>query len=254
MLSRYVNKLSYYSVLTNSSLEIKTSNQPPQKYTNAVSTLSSKTLSTLAPTPQSLPSLSKTPSVTVMVVNLYYRNPSVLPTSGFGYLIPRSIPFSQNPEFALGVIFDSDSSVGQDSVPGTKLTVMMGGHWWDTFSSYPDSDEGAAMAKSVLRRHLNITEEPEVVRVNLQKDCIPQYTVGHEQRMKRAHGELIREYKGKLAVVGNSYTGVGVNDCVRAAREVAIEIGLAMDETGLKKAFVDEKVWTVLGRLGRRRV
>jgi protoporphyrinogen/coproporphyrinogen III oxidase len=179
-----------------------------------------------------------------MVVNLYYNNPSIVPVHGFGYLIPRSIPWNQNPERALGVIFDSDASIGQDTAPGTKITVMLGGHWWDDFDSYPDEAEGAEMAKAILKRHLNIEEEPSIVNVSLQKDCIPQYTVGHDARMKSAHGELLRAFNGKLIVAGNSYTGVGLNDCVRAARDVVMGIKDGTEDfTGLDH-FLSEK-WLV---------
>jgi oxygen-dependent protoporphyrinogen oxidase len=163
-------------------------------------------------------------AVTVMVVNLYYSDPNILPERGFGYLIPRSIPYEQNPECALGVVFDSDAVQGQDTVPGTKVTVMLGGHWWDGFSSYPDEEEGAAMAKTVLYRHLKIDVEPDAVNVGLQKECIPQYVVGHERRMRVANGELLQGFNGKLKVAGNSYTGVGLNDCVMAARDVVLGI------------------------------
>ncbi|KAE9381840.1 Protoporphyrinogen oxidase [Stipitochalara longipes BDJ] len=204
------------------SISIKTAlNQTPKNYTQAISTISGKTLSTLTP---SVPSLSSMHAVTVMVVNLYYSNPNILPERGFGYLIPRSIPFEQNPECALGVVFDSDAVQGQDTVPGTKVTVMLGGHWWDGFSSYPDAEEGAAMAKTVLHRHLKIDVEPDAVNVGLQKDCIPQYVVGHESKMRAANRELMSAFKGKLKVAGNSYTGVGLNDCVMAARDVVMEI------------------------------
>jgi oxygen-dependent protoporphyrinogen oxidase len=185
--------------------------------------------------------------VTVMVVNLYYNDPNILPERGFGYLIPRSISFDQNPECALGVVFDSDTTIGQDSVPGTKVTVMLGGHWWDGFDSYPDEEEGAAMAKAILKRHLRIEIEPEVVNVGLQRECIPQYTVGHEERMKRAHGELMSAFKGKLTVAGNSYTGVGLNDCVRAARDAVMGVKKGEENTGLEefarpRAWVDTKL------------
>lgn len=179
-----------------------------------------------------------------MVVNLYYTNPSIVPVHGFGYLIPRSIPWNQNPEQALGVVFDSDATVGQDTAPGTKITVMLGGHWWDDFNSYPDEAEGAAMAIAVVKRHLNIEVEPSAVLVGLQKECIPQYTVGHNARMKSAHGELLRAFDGKLIVAGNSYTGVGLNDCVRAARDVVMGIKEGTKEfTGLNH-FLSEK-WLV---------
>lgn len=163
--------------------------------------------------------LAGTPAVTVMVVNLYFSNPSVLPVRGFGYLLPRSLPFEQNPERALGVVFDSDASIGQDEIPGTKVTVMLGGHWWDDWQAYPDEEMGASMAKDILKRHLGISEEPRAVRVGLQKECIPQYVVGHHERMAQGH-EALRSFNGRLRVAGSSYTGVGLNDCVRSARNV----------------------------------
>lgn len=177
-----------------------------------------------------------------MVVNLFFTNPNVLPVHGFGYLLPRSLSLDQNPERALGIVFDSDASIGQDDASGTKVTVMLGGHWWDDFESYPDEDEGASMARAILKRHLGIEEEPRAVRVSLQRDCIPQYGVGHEQRMADASREL-EKWKGKLRVAGNSYTGVGLNDCVRAARDVAKGLVDGTARTGLE-SFVGGKKWS----------
>lgn len=174
-----------------------------------------------------------------MVVNLCYAGTSLLPVDGFGYLIPRSTPLEQNPERALGVIFDSALAKENVELPGwqgrttTKFTVMLGGHWWDSFSEYPDEAEGVAMAKALLKRHLKIEEEPIAVHVGLQRQCIPQYTVGHDARMKNAHGELIQSFKGKLAVAGSSFTGVGINDCVRAARDIAMDVSRYEGSTGI---------------------
>lgn len=213
--------------------QIKTAhNQTPANYTQAISTISGKTLSTLT---SSVPSLSSMHAVTVMVVNLYYPYLHLLPERGFGYLIPRSIPFEQNPECALGVVFDSHAVTGQDTVSGTKVTVMLGGHWWDGFSSYPDEDEGAAMAKTILHRHLKVDIEPDAVQVGLQRECIPQYVVGHEKRMRMANSELMHGFRGKLKVAGNSYTGVGLNDCVRAAMDVVMGIKRGEEGTGLER-------------------
>ncbi|KAE8449369.1 hypothetical protein EG329_008270 [Mollisiaceae sp. DMI_Dod_QoI] len=226
-----------YDVESNGIKIKNASNHTSATYTKAISTISSRTLSTLSG--DRLPSLSKTPSVTVMVVNLYYSDPNILPEQGFGYLIPRSIPYEQNPECALGVVFDSDAIQGQDTATGTKVTVMMGGHWWDGFDAYPDEEEGSAMAQSILKRHLKIDTPPTLVRVSLQKDCIPQYTVGHHSRMESGHEELKDVFKGKLAVAGNSYTGVGLNDCVRAARDVVMGVKKSESPTGLE-SFVGQ--------------
>ncbi|KAF7190952.1 Protoporphyrinogen oxidase [Pseudocercospora fuligena] len=224
--------------------------------------------------------VASTATVTAMSVNLYFRTPN-LHEPGFGYLIPSATPFEQNPERALGVVFDTAYSPSpadvdasnwhefsdeqmkmlkegresgkqlvnvndfawynmpnppnlQDHVPqrGTKLTVMFGGHWWDGWPAYPDEKEALSMARSVLERHLGIKEEPEAWQVNLQKDCIPQYHVGHEQKLKDAHNTIWREYKGRLRVAGNWMSGVGVNDCLRSAYEVANNIN--RDATGLE--------------------
>ncbi|RDW78076.1 hypothetical protein BP5796_05928 [Coleophoma crateriformis] len=199
-------------------------NLPIKPYAHVISTISSQALAGLTDVPgqfaKSLQtSLQAIPSVTVMVVNLFYKQEGLAP-NGFGYLIPRSINFDQNPECALGVVFDSDSTQGQDTVSGTKLTVMLGGHWWDSFDTYPTTEEGEKMARRVLERHLHITESPLAVNVSLHKDCIPQYTVGHTQRMQKANTDLHRAFGGRLAVTGNSYNGVGLNDCVRNAAQL----------------------------------
>ncbi|KAL8943431.1 MAG: hypothetical protein Q9216_001069 [Gyalolechia sp. 2 TL-2023] len=206
-----------------------------EEFTHVISTISSKALSSIVRPASSVHLLSQTPSVTVMVVNLYFSNPSILPARGFGYLLPRSLPFEQNPEYALGVVFDSDAAIGQDEIPGTKVTVMLGGHWWDGWVAYPDEEMGASMARAVLKRHLGISEEPQAIHVGLQKDCIPQYTVGHHSRMARADSALRKEFKGRLKVAGNSYTGVGLNDCIRSAKNVVAGLVEGRDrDTGLE--------------------
>lgn len=190
-------------------------------------------------------------AVTVLVVNLYFKTPELLTwlkppggfprvpeLAGFGYLIPRSIPFAQNPERALGVIFDSDvtpdlwTSVPPDENtweggPGTKLTVMMGGHWWDGWTEFPEGEEAKLMARSVLKRHLGIEEVPVVCEANLQRGCIPQYHVGHSARMSQAHDALVEGFGDRLRVAGSWYSGVGVNDCLRGAWDLVA--GMAAD-------------------------
>ncbi|KAK5114462.1 hypothetical protein LTR62_002397 [Meristemomyces frigidus] len=268
-------------------------------YTHVISALSPGHLNNVARQPEErgtailIPTI---PAVTVMTVNLYYRTPDLNPP-GFGYLIPQATPFENNPERALGVIFDTAYSPStkdidlnnwqidnisqlqqareqgqlinvndfawynmperpnvQDDVPerGTKLTVMLGGHWWNEWPSFPDEKEGLAMAKSVLQRHLNITEEPEAWAVNLQRDCIPQYNVGHEERLKTAHSNVRREYKGRLRVAGSWMSGVGVNDCLRSAWDVVQGLRKGVDGTGLEHIGTTEYVRLKAVKPGQR--
>ena len=182
-----------------------------------------------------------------MVVNLHYRDPNLLPVQGFGYLIPRSIPMKQNPERALGVVFDSDAIIGQDTASGTKVTVILGGHWWDEWPVYPDEEEAASMARAVLLRHLNINTEPTAIHVSLQRDCIPQYTVGHFDRLAAAHDYVSDRFHGRLTLAGSSYNGVSVNDCIRAGVDAAhgVKAPGPRKPTGLESAL-DESDWVTI--------
>jgi oxygen-dependent protoporphyrinogen oxidase len=229
-------------------------------------------------------------SVNVMVINLYYSNPNLLSIRGFGYLIPRSVPIEQNPERALGVLFGSETSgrfdpvhrqsappfylqrewdeergqpvilphepydgpdvVHQDTAEGTKLTVMMGGHWWSEWadSDLPTEEQAIEMAVTLLQRHLDIKERPAVAKARLNRNCIPQPPVGYPQDMATIHDALLSTYDGRLKVVGPWWQGLpGMNDCVRAARDTAWAIRDQKDEvTGLQNYMRESWVVTHL--------
>ena len=164
-------------------------------------------------------------AVSVTVVNLYYPESDINPLQGFGYLIPRSVPYEKNPERALGVVFGSGTGNEmtedgfKDHKLGTKLTVMLGGHLWDHYkeSDYPDHDQAVAMARSVVERHMGITAAPTVARSWLHRNGIPQYTVGHQARLKEISRSVRRDFNGRLSLAGNWYTGVSVMDCIEQA-------------------------------------
>ncbi|PWY91821.1 protoporphyrinogen oxidase [Aspergillus sclerotioniger CBS 115572] len=183
-------------------------------------------------------------SVTIMVVNLFYTEENLVPVEGFGYLLPNSVPFEQNPERALGVIFADQASVGQDTAPGTKLTVMMGGYLWDgwTEADYPDPDTAIQMAQTLLHRHLGITATPAVARSRLLRDAIPQYTVGHLSRIDRLSQSVRRDFDKRLTLAGSWYgtLGIGVVDCIRQAY-LASSYGVGSKKLGRGKG---PRPWT----------
>ncbi|KAF3911753.1 hypothetical protein AA313_de0205944 [Arthrobotrys entomopaga] len=223
------------------SIEVQGLEGPDNSFDFVISALPAAKTASLLP-PGTADTLSETPSVTVMVVNLFYDQLNKVGHSGFGYLIPKSVPLEQNPHRALGVIFDSDAMPGQDERQGTKVTVMLGGHWWDGRASFPSEEEGLAMAKEVLQQHLGITDPPMETLVSLQKDCIPQYEVHHAGRLRQAHEDLMNKMGGRLVLAGNSYGGVGLNDCVRSGRDAAFEVAAGKPMTGLER-WVYEETW-----------
>ncbi|KAF2973036.1 hypothetical protein GQX73_g566 [Xylaria multiplex] len=195
----------------------------PAQYDHVICTLFSKHLAQITEPQNSLPSLAETHAVTIMVVNLWYPNANLLSEGGFGYLIPSSTP--DNDEGALGVLFDSDLQTGGDEMPGTKLTVMLGGHYWDGWKHFPSEELGIAMAKNVVRRQLGISENEKVVAgARLCRDCLPQHFVGHRDRMEKAHYELMSTFQGHLTVAGPSYTAVGVLPAMRAGFDAGMRV------------------------------
>ena len=179
-------------------------------------------------------SITFAPTVDVMTVNLFYSNPTLLPVRGFGYLIPRSVPLHQNPVLGLGVLFDSETTHGQDTVPGTKLTVMLGGHWWSKWKGQPPPEtEGVSIAKRMLQNHIGIEARPAATLVSLHRGCIPQFSLHHCERAIACHRNLSEYYRGSLRVAGG-YSGVGVNDCIRSAYETVQGLVSGKGLTGLE--------------------
>ncbi|KAI5927619.1 hypothetical protein F4810DRAFT_272655 [Camillea tinctor] len=208
----------------------------PDSYDQVICTLFSKHLAQIAQPQNSLRSLAETHAVTIMVVNLWYPNSTLLDSNhGFGYLVPTTTP--DNDECVLGVLFDSDFQA-RDEPSGTKLTVMLGGHYWDDWEHLPTEEMGVQMAIQAVKKHLGISEKEQVhASARLCRDCLPQHFVGHRERMKRAHYELHAAFKGKLMVAGPSYTSVGVIPAMRAGFDAAMRVATGHGPPWIAKVY-----------------
>lgn len=199
----------------------KHKDQRPESYHKVISTITAQDLASAAN--GSLQTLAKSESVDIMTVNLWFPEENIKPP-GTGYLIPGTVWPEVNPEHVLGVFFDSDVQArGPDEPAGTKLFVLMGGHYYKRPGASPPSEEEAIrQARAVLERHLGIARDmPCHAVARLAKNCIPQHYVGHQERMVEAHRELRDAYNGRLAVAGGSYTRIGTVAALRAAYDIA---------------------------------
>jgi len=134
---------------------------------------------------------------------------------GFGYLIPKKEGLS-----TLGTLWDS--SMFENRAPEGKVLLrsMMGGACFPEYVNLSD-DEVVARVRKDLQLTMGIDAAPEFVRVFRHPQAIPQYTVGHGSRLQGLENAL-RAYPG-LILTGNSYRGIGLNDCVAAAERAADE-------------------------------
>lgn len=149
--------------------------------------------------------------VDVAVVNLQFAGNNLLPSPGFGFLVP---PSEERP--ILGCIYDSCCF---DMGENTVLTVMMGGKWFrQKFNDNISHAELLEIAIQQIQSILKIKQMPNECQVNVLRNCIPQYVVGHYDRVARI-SKYIAEHKLPLKLCGSAYDGVGVNDVIYLSKQ-----------------------------------
>jgi len=133
--------------------------------------------------------------------------------NGFGYLIPKQEKLS-----TLGTLWDS--SIFENRAPEGKVLLrsMMGGACFPQYISFSDA-EVEKRVRDDLERTMGITAPPSFIRIFRHEKAIPQYTVGHGKRLEALAG-LLGSHQG-LILTGNSYRGIGLNDCVASAHAAA---------------------------------
>ncbi len=82
-----------------------------------------------------------------------------------------------------------------------------------------DDDEIVARLLAELRVVVGLTAAPVDVRVSRWNDALPQYAVGHVDRIARV-GAALDGLPG-LALAGSAYDGVGVPACIRSGEKAA---------------------------------
>ena len=131
--------------------------------------------------------------------HVVYPSDVVIP-EGFGYLIPRG-----EKEEVLGVVFDSNIFPHENKENERRLSVML----------RSDRDP-IKVARDALRRHLGILSDPIFSAITEYKDILPQYELGHVQKI----APLLADQK--IIWVGNYLTGASVNACFKRSKQ-AIE-------------------------------
>ena len=155
------------------------------------------------------------PYASSATVSLAYRADQIpRPLDGFGFVVPlveaRSI---------VACTYSSMKYPGRAPDGHVLLRAFVGGALQQELFDQDD----AAMAASVrreLRELLGITSEPVLTRIHRHPQAMPQYRVGHLERMARIDAALA-QHPG-LALAGNAYRGVGIPDCIHSG-ELAAE-------------------------------
>jgi oxygen-dependent protoporphyrinogen oxidase len=129
---------------------------------------------------------------------------------GFGFLVPRN-----QGKRVLGSIWTSSVFPGRAPEGYVQLRTMYGGYTDPEAVNLTDKELLELLAREV-HPLLDIAGQPDFVQIFRWKRGIPQYTIGHHQRLNAIEaGE--QRHRG-LYFAGNSYRGVSLNDCVLSAR------------------------------------
>ncbi|RJE89797.1 protoporphyrinogen oxidase [Paenibacillus sp. 1011MAR3C5] len=97
------------------------------------------------------------------------------------------------------------------------------GHSEDQESVKLPDDLLVAAVRKDIRETMGITAEPMFTEITRLHQSMPQYPVGHIEKMQSLRSRLKAELPG-VWVTGAAFDGVGLPDCIRQGKEAAIEL------------------------------
>ncbi len=152
------------------------------------------------------------PAVAVVCMG-YSRQRMGSGLDGFGFLVP-----SREKRGILGTVVDSNVFPNRAPEGSVLLRTLVGGARSSQFAELPEQ-QMLDRVLGDLNDILDLETDPEFVSVYRHQRAIPQYLVGHADRLEAIDEELKR-HPG-LLLTGNAFRGVSLNDCVVNAARVA---------------------------------
>ncbi len=158
--------------------------------------------------------LRSIPYASSAIVNVaFHRDQVAHPLDGFGAVVPAIEERGILAVSFLSVKFPRRAPAGT-----ILMRVFLGGATQpDIFEK--DDDELAKLALMEVSSLLGITGDPILLEVGRHSRAMPQYTLGHLERVA-AIREQVAKHPG-LILAGNAFDGVGIPDCIRGARAAA---------------------------------
>ncbi len=158
--------------------------------------------------------LAEIPYAGSAVVTLAYRREEVEhPLDGYGYVVPRS-----EGGHVLACTWTSSKWEGRAPEDRVLLRVFAG--------RFDLSDDDLVRLAREEVSLLGIRAEPVLTWTHRWPRGLPQYTLGHPERLERIDAALER-HPG-LALAGAAYRGVGIPDCIASGEEAARAVARAL--------------------------
>ena len=152
--------------------------------------------------------LNKIPYASTATVSLAFKKESISnPMNGFGFLVPR-----QEKRRITGATWVSRKFSYRSPDDSVLIRCFIGGSHNEKLVFLNDKDM-IEMVKGELRDIMGITSEPLLTRIYRWEKAMPQYTIGHEERLS-ALNQKLSEYPG-MFLTGSSYRGSGISECIK---------------------------------------
>jgi oxygen-dependent protoporphyrinogen oxidase len=169
--------------------------------------------------------LRSIPYASSVIANVAYRRDDVAhPLDGFGAVVPQLEGRSILAISFLSVKFPRRAPAGT-----VLMRVFVGG------ATQPDlydlDDAGIeTIVRSELTELLGVSGEPILMKVARHPRGMPQYTLGHLERVAAIRQRLAKH--SRLILAGNAFDGVGIPDCVRGAEAAGDAVIRALADPG----------------------
>jgi len=147
------------------------------------------------------------------VASAYRRSDVGHSLAGFGFLVPK-----KERRQILGSLFSSSMFEGRAPAGTVLLTSFIGGRRNPALTAKPDA-ELAAIVHGELQALAGARGEPLWMNVTRWTHAIPQYNLGHRERLRRLE-DAERALPG-LFFCASYRGGVSVGDCIKSAHAMA---------------------------------
>ena len=151
--------------------------------------------------------LKQIPYVSTATISLAYKRSDLKePLKGFGLVIPRT----ENRKI-MAATWTSNKYAHRAPEDTVLIRCFVGGNYNQELVDL-EYEDMIRLVRKELKEIVGIEAEPILTRVFRWKRAMPQYIIGHSQRMEQLD-ERLKDHPG-LYLTGSAYKGIGIPDSV----------------------------------------